>query len=163
MDGFYPYSYAALGYKDYTPPVPVSTSLDGIYIDGVSITYGHPHKHIWTYAVGLSEDYDYSRYKNRFNCPCAKFPGTTPPPYIGNDYYCKSRYHDTTSFHSNDPLWDGKKCPCENNCCNRLGMLWFLQQLPLKESASSNEVRIYSNEGFANEGVTIEQQQLYIQ
>ena len=166
MDGLYPYGHAAFGYTDYIPPVPVSTSLDGIYVDGVSITYGHPRKHIWTYAVGFSEDYDYSIQKNRFSCPCAKFPGTTPPPYIGNDYYCESGntgYHDTTTLHSNDPLWDGKKCPSENNCCNRLGMPWFFQQLPVKESASSIEVRICHDEVFANEGVGIEQLQLYIQ
>ena len=46
MDGFYPYGYAAFGYRDYTPEVTVSTSLDGVYVDGVSITYGNPRKHI---------------------------------------------------------------------------------------------------------------------
>ena len=162
----FPYCYAAFSYRDYTPAVTVSTSLDGVYVDGVSITYGHPRKHIWTYTVGLSEDYDYSRYKNRFNCPCAKFPGTTSPPYIGNDYYCESGntgVHDEIILHSNDPLWNGKKCPSENNCCNRPGMPWFFQQLPVKESVSSIEVRICNDEGFANEGVAIEQLQLYIQ
>ena len=164
MDGFYPYGHAAFGYEGYKPPVTVSTSLDGIYVDGVSITYGHPRKHIWTYVVGVSEDYDYKTY-NHFNCPCAKYPGTTPPPYIGNDYYCESgnagRWENT--LYSGDPLWDGNKCPHENNCCNWPGMPWFFQQLPVKESESSIEVRICNDEGFANEGVAIEQLQLYIQ
>ena len=163
MDAFYPYGYAELGYTSgYTPQIAVSKSLDGVYVDGVSITYGLPRKHIWTYAVGLSEDYNY----NHVNCPCAKYSGTPPPPYIGNDYYCESGntgHYDLTTLHSNDPLWDGDKCPSENNCCNRPGMPWFFQQLPVKESARSIEVRICSDQGFANEGVAIEQLQLYIQ
>ena len=164
MDAFYPYSYAALGsYSIYKPAVTVSTSLDGVYVDGVSITYGNPRKHIWTHAVGMSEDHEYPYY----NCPCAKHPGLNPPPYIGNDYYCESGnrgVHDGNNIlYSADPLWDGNNCPRENNCCNRPGMPWFFQQLPVKESAFSIEVRICNDEGFPNEGVVIEQLQLYIQ
>jgi len=88
MDAFYPYGYAEFGNTKYVPPVTVSKSLDGIYVDGVSITYGHPRKHIWTYAVGLSEDHDYHSRDNVYSCPCGKYSGTTPPSYIGNDYYC---------------------------------------------------------------------------
>jgi len=165
-NAFYPYSYAAYGMYSrsaYRPPIPVSTSLDGVYVDGVSVTYGNPRKHIWTYAVGLSEDYNY-RYGN---CPCAKHPGPKPPPYIGNDYYCESgntgRYDgEESTLYSHDPLWDGYDCPSDNNCCNRPGMSWFFQQLPVKESASSIEVRICSDESFANEAVAIDQLQLYI-
>jgi len=165
-DAFYPYGYAALGYRFYPPQIAVSKSLDGVYVDGISITYDHPRKHIWTYAVGLSEDYDFDAYDNRYNCPCAKYSGTPPPPYIGNDYYCESGntgYFDGSTLHSNDPLWDGYKCPSENNCCNRPGMPWFFQQLPVKENASSVEVRICRDEHFYNEAVAIEQLQLYIQ
>ena len=32
------------------------SSLNGQYVDGISITLGSPRKHVWTYAVGLSED-----------------------------------------------------------------------------------------------------------
>ncbi|XP_065903432.1 uncharacterized protein [Dysidea avara] len=162
MDAFHPYSSASG--KGYPSPVTVSTTLDGIYVDGVSITYGNPHKHIWTYAVGLSEDHNYGI----LNCPCAKYPGATPPPYIGNDYYCESgnsgRYEgEESTLYPGDPLWDGNNCPSENNCCNRPGMPWFFQQLPVKESASSIEVRICNDQVFGNEGVVIETLQLYIQ
>ena len=162
-DGFYPYGHAAFGYV-FTPPIPVTTSLDGNYVDGVSITYGNPRKHIWTYAVGTSQNYNYT-YSN---CPCAKHPGPSPPPYIGNDYYCESgnigKYDGEESrLYSGDPLWDGHSCPKENNCCNRPGMPWFFQQLPVKESASSIEVRICNDQEFSNEGVAIERLRLYIQ
>ncbi|XP_065901870.1 uncharacterized protein [Dysidea avara] len=165
MDAFYPYSYAAFGpYTNYRPTVTVSTSLDGVYVEGVSITYGNPRKHIWTYAVGLSEDYNYKYY----NCPCAKYPGPTPPPYIGNDYYCESGNtgvydRELHTLYSQDPLWDGYNCPSENNCCNRPGMPWFFRQLPVKESAPSIEVRICNDQGFNDESAAIEQLQLYIQ
>ena len=162
MDGFFPYGYAAFGYRDYIPAVTVSKSLDGVYVDGVSITYGNPRRHIWTYAIGVSEDYDYKTA----NCPCAKYNGTTPPPYIGNDYYCESgntgAYKKSPLF-SHDVLWDGKKCPSENNCCNRPGMPWFFQQLPVKENAPSIEVRICYDQEFGDESAAIEQLQLYVQ
>ena len=35
-----------------TPP---PSSLDDIYIDGVSVTHGHPRQHIWTFAAGVTE------------------------------------------------------------------------------------------------------------
>ena len=30
-------------------------SLDTRYVEGISITLGNPRKHVWTYAVGLSD------------------------------------------------------------------------------------------------------------
>ena len=30
-------------------------TIDQVYIDGVSVTYGTPRKHIWTFASGISE------------------------------------------------------------------------------------------------------------
>ena len=32
------------------------SSIDGNYVDGISITLGSPRKHVWTYAVGLSDE-----------------------------------------------------------------------------------------------------------
>jgi len=62
-------------------------SIDDIYLDGVSITIGKPHKHVWSYGVGLSQLHNTMLYK--INCPCAKFPGANPPVYVGDHYYCK--------------------------------------------------------------------------
>ena len=33
----------------------LTRSIDNSYVDGVSITYGNPRMHIWTYAVGNDE------------------------------------------------------------------------------------------------------------
>ena len=61
--------------------------INSYYVDGMSITYGSPRKHIWTYAVGLSDDHNYNGV---YNCPCAKYPGTAPPSFVGDHYYCES-------------------------------------------------------------------------
>ena len=57
------------------------------YVDGVSITYGNPRHHLWTYASGVSDDYNLG---GCCNCPCAKYPGPNPPAFVGLDYYCES-------------------------------------------------------------------------
>ena len=36
------------------------SSIDGPYVDGVSITRGSPRQHIWTFAIGLQENIPYS-------------------------------------------------------------------------------------------------------
>ena len=78
-------------------------SIDGNYVDGISITIGSPRKHVWTYTVGLTDDHNYQN----LNCPCATFPGPSPPAFVGNDYYCESGdvgTHDLTQFYLSDPL-----------------------------------------------------------
>ena len=49
-----------------------------------------------------------------FNCPCAKYPGTAPPDFVGLDYYCESgitgRWEDNNRTAIEDPLWDGDGC-----------------------------------------------------
>ena len=80
-------------------------SIDGIYVDGISITLGSPRKHVWTYAAGLSDNYDYPKW----NCPCATHPGPSPPAFVGNDYYCESGdvgTYDLAPYYLSDPLWD---------------------------------------------------------
>ena len=62
------------------------SSIDGNYVDGISITLGSPRKHVRTYAAGLSDNYDYKDY----NCPCATTPGRSPLVFVKNDYYCES-------------------------------------------------------------------------
>ena len=61
--------------------------LSGNYVDGVSITYGTPPTHIWTYAAGFQEN---TLEIPKSNCPCNTPPGTSPPPYVGSSYYCES-------------------------------------------------------------------------
>ena len=50
-------------------------SLDSQYLDGISITVGSPHKHVWSYATGYSKS-----VANRGNCSCAP-SGASPPDH----------------------------------------------------------------------------------
>ena len=90
-------------------------SIDGIHVDGISITLGSPHKHVWTHATGLSDNNDYKSY----NCSCATVPGPSPPAFVGNGYYCESGNVGTynyASYYLSDPLWDGNGCGKSNGC-----------------------------------------------
>ena len=65
-----------------------NVKIDGVYVDGVSITYGSPvTKHIWTYANGASLQFDMSPASL---CPCNNGSTAQVPPYVGNDYYCET-------------------------------------------------------------------------
>ena len=60
-------------------------TIDNPYVDGVSITHGaSPRKHIWTYSAGV-----YENETSPASCPCTG-SGTSPPPFVGSDYYCES-------------------------------------------------------------------------
>ena len=135
-------------------------TVDGKYGDVVSITLGSPRKHVWTYAVGLSDDYNYPNY----NCPCATVPGPSPPAFVGNDYYCESGdvgTYDTNSYYLSDPLWDGSGCTVGNGCCAQIGMPWFYRKLPVPV-VDDFEVRICKSEGHNDEDIAIEELELYV-
>ena len=119
-------------------PARSSRSLDGVYVDGISITSGNPHKHVWTYAVGLGNQHRFAHA----NCPCAIYPGPNPPAFVGNHYYYESGNKEMVNgVYINDPLWDGGGCKAEESCCYVAGMPWFLCQFPITINGDT-EVRI---------------------
>ena len=135
-------------------------SIDGNYVEGISITIGSPRKHVWTYAVGLSDDYNYSKV----NCPCATHPGPSPPAFVGNDYYCESGdigTFENTPYYLSDALWDGNGCTTGNGCCAQIGMPWFYRKLPVPVS-DNFEVRVCKNEAQAAEDVAIENLEIFV-
>ena len=138
-------------------------SLDGPYLDGVSITIGDPRKHVWSYAVGNTQIQDRSPFN--INCPCAKFPGADPPVFVGNNYYCESGSRRNTqldTFFGSDPVWDGAGCPAGDDCCSTLGAPWFYRHFTEPEEGAV-EVRICRDEVYSNEATLLDQVQLYIQ
>jgi len=140
------------------------SSIDAAYVDGISITLGNPRKHVWTYAVGLSDDLD--TYQGGIhNCPCAKYQGKAPPSFVGTNYYCESGNtgkYSLSQYYTEDPLWDGSGCLANNNCCANTDQPWFFRQMVTK-AQDDIEARICTNENFANEAVLVEQMQLYVQ
>ena len=138
-------------------------SINDHYVDGLSITLGNPCKHVWTYAVGFSDNYNYPDY----NCPCAAIPGPNPPAFVGNHYYCESgtAKHSSSSndYLTSDMLWDGYGCHhTGNNCCTNPDMPWFFQQFS-RSIHDYLEARICSRDGFNTGDTLVENIALYIQ
>ena len=136
-------------------------SINGPYVDGVSITLGNPRKHVWTYAIGISDEGELGT----LHCPCAANPGAQAHSFVGNHYYCESgaiRPPLQFSVYSNDPLWDGDGCVnANNNCCADPSMPWFLRDFPVAQQEDI-EVRLCQDEENGNEGVSVDQLQLYV-
>ena len=111
-----------------------SQSIKGTYVDGISIALATPRIHVWTYAVGYST----TVRSDIYNCPCSFYPGTGPPAFVGNDYYCDSgsigASHKDVYYMSN-PLWDGDDCYYSSvgrsGCCAISGLPWFYKRLTL--------------------------------
>ena len=157
----------ARGYQYYSTDAfqPSTNNINSYYVDGVSITYGIPRRHIWTYASGLSDDGNHGN--GVYNCPCAKYPGDAPPAFVGMDYYCESgitgRYQENKRLALEDPLWDGDGCGAGNNCCAQAGMPWFCRTLP-QEVSEDIEVRICADGSIDNdEEVYLEVLEIYVQ
>ena len=139
---------------------PGSPSVDGIYAEGISITLGSPRKHVWTYAVGLSDDYDYEGS----SCPCGTFAGHSPPAFVGNDYYCESGdvgERNEALYYLSDPLWDGNGCTIGNGCCAQIGMPWFYRKLPVPVD-DDFEVRICKSSAHSNEDIAVENIEIFV-
>ena len=137
-------------------------SINERYVDGISITLGNPRKHVWTYAMGLSDDGNFPQQ----NCPCAAIPGPDPPAFVGNHYFCESGatgHWNHNGYYWADPLWDGNGCHhARNNCCTNLDMPWFFRQF----SSSKNdyiEARICRLHPFAFIDTLVESIELYVQ
>ena len=133
--------------------------IDGYYADGLSVTYGSPRQHVWTYVVGL-----YDNFTNvDFNCPCAGGHQTSPP-FVGANYYCESGVIDTYSnsvYYLNDPLWDGSDC-FTSTCCDNPTQPWFYRELS-GTTTSDIEARICGWHAYWAGAILIDQLQLYVQ
>ena len=116
------------------------TTLDSAYVSGLSVTYGSPRNHIWTFAAGYSEDYN----SDCCNCPCAAlYPGPSAPQFVGNKYFCKTGVSSgipTRQWFLDDPLWDSQGCASGSTCCNRGGP-WFTTTLS-QEASADIEIRM---------------------
>ncbi len=149
-----------VGYPNGTPdafahninnPNHTEGSLDGHYVDGLSITYGFPppRTHIWTLAAGRNDGEEFS------DCPC-QGPNTAArsPEYVGQNYFCESGSWS-------DPLWDGEGCETDW-CCSFNDPPWFSVTLatPTQERI---EVRNCGSNTRRREDTLVEVMELYIQ
>ena len=134
------------------------TSIDGIYLDGVSMTHGNPRTHIWSFAVGLFTGEN--RHDN--NCPCEG--GRMQPGFVGGNFFCNSGDHDAGvegTFYDQDPLWSGRNCPNTTGCPFN-SPPWFSTKLS-RSTMDDIEVRICGDESSGNEDAPIQLLEIYVQ
>ena len=151
------------GYSQDTPdafanPAEVvrNVPLSGNYVDGVSITYGTPPTHLWTYAAGGTPE-SYTVY----HCPCNTQPGIQAPSFISSDFYCEAG-SSGPGWRTSDPLWDGMQCGSQEvPCCNHTGLPWFHKNTSTLTTDPIN-VRVCLDEGTSNENIGIERLELYV-
>lgn len=141
-------------------------NLNDVYADGVSITYGWPRMHIWTYSAGVTEG---THQFPRADCPCAVLSSSernAAPAFIGNNYYCESGNRITAQFdfaghlYDSDPIWDGRAC--EHQCCVGKSPPWFSVALS-SPTADDIEVRICGDQTVCDEDTPITLMELYVQ
>ena len=155
-----------IGYQKGSPDGIAESSListiDGAYVDGVSLTRGSPRQHIWTFIAALHENIFLSNGINE--CPCTSNSPINPPSFVGNDYFCESgnpTNWDYTTFHT-DPLWDGKQCGLvEKACCIVPGIPWFHKvfQQPTNDYI---ELRVCGNADIGNEDSPVGFYEIYV-
>ena len=132
-------------------------TIEGYYVDGISVTHGSPRKHIWTFTAGVSKDYNYPYY----NCPCAyPYPGLAAPPFVGENFFCESGNTGVweNQWYLDDPLWDSQGCASGSTCCDRGGP-WFTTTL-LEATSDDIEVRLCTS--YDSEDIGVEQLEIYI-
>ena len=150
-----------IGYQENSPDgFNTPRTINDAYIDGVSITYGQPRNHIWSYVAGMTER---SSIHTISNCPCSTVAGIGAQSFVGDNYYCESGNPTDTyrSFRIADKLWDGKQC--EGTCCtDPKSPPWFSVHLP-NLTTENIEVRICGDEASENEDTPIELLEIYVQ
>ena len=131
-----------------------TTDINGAFFDGISLMYGIPRKHIFTYTAGAADGNTFAD-----SCPC-NHGNTYPfPPYVGNSYYCESGNRGSGGIscilYSNDPLWDGQQCDgSETSCCTQPNMPWFIKTLN-ETTTEDIELRVCSQYNDCGTGTSV--------
>ena len=134
-----------------------SNNLNDIYMDGVSLTYGNPRTHIWSFTAGYHEV--------NVQCPCGGWNNLgRVPDVVGNHYYCESGTESVpsgTTLYTGDPLWDGEDCngnesPC---CAGQFTPPWFHRVL---STSTSDNIEMRTCFSGVNEDAPLELYEIYI-
>ena len=144
-----------------------SQTIDGYYVDGLSLTHGSPRTHIWTFASALfNGTSDSSDYAPSHRCPCDPGNTYTSPPFVGNDYFCESVATvdnwnvDQYRLYSDNALWDGQDLL--NSCYELNNPPWFNKTLPAP-TTDDIELRICANNDVSGTNIAVELVEIYIQ
>ena len=129
------------------------STIDNAYVDGISITFGYPRNHIWTFAA---------TQKGQHNCPCIMNRNTTAraPPFVDRDFFCEVGISNTEgTFITTNPLWDGQGCAGSSACCEFNNPPWFCKQLD-QPTTEDIEIRIMS---YVTSGHSLEEEDTPVQ
>ena len=135
--------------------------------DGLSLTWGNPREHIWTFAVAIN-DVQGQQYPE-YLCPCTRTgsSGIAIPPFVGSNYFCDTGNHVYSSinghFYGDDPLWDGAGCRGTDTCCTFNTPPWFMNQL---SGPTTDPLELRScgdQEANTDENVEIQLLEIYVQ
>ena len=132
-----------------------SNSINEPYLDGVSVTYGRPRKHIWSF---------FEMFYTWKCCGKRHLNNTQSLGFIGS--FCDTGNIDNSEWEGtlfvNSTLWDGVAgCPASVTCCHAHSGPWFQTSLPAP-TASDIEVRICSDQHTANEDTPLELVEIYV-
>ena len=147
----------AIGYQhasvDGMDAIRTNKTIDNPYVDGLSITYGSPRHHIWTYAAG---------HIHRCHCHPNSI-ASLPPSFVGQHHYCDGYPVDWAyeKWYPQYRMWDGEGCPAGNTCCNPPNLPWFHRTLNTT-TTEDLEVRWCRDEPASNEDIGVELLEIYI-
>ena len=141
-------------------------SIDSFYVDGVSVTYGSPRQHIWSFSTGLDEGI---RTSSTCFCVAGSSDAFSIPSFVGQNYFCETGltlWNNTGGrgvfWPDADPLWDGQGCgSASSTCCTFNSPPWFNAQLS-SPTTDDIEVRICGDEGIGEEDSPIQLMELYV-
>ena len=136
-------------------------TLNGYYVDGLSLTHGSPRKHIWTFASGAFSGS--GRQMERYRCPCDPGNSYGSPPFVGNDYFCDSvatyEQWGTQHFFWDNALWDG--IDLLNSCYGLNNPPWFFKTLT-DPSSDDIELRLCLLQPDFISNIGIERLEVYV-
>ena len=148
-----------IGYQYGSPDgAYASVIINGVYLDGISLTHGNPRAHIWSFISGHYESVSSNA------CPCGTVDSKPVPDFVGKHYYCEAAAVPEwqLKLYTDDPLWDGKGCgSIEGPCCSVPGIPWFHRTFSYTTS-DTIELRVCGNEGITNEDVPVSYYEIYV-
>ena len=148
------YPYITIdGIRHYGAPHTPGNEINEPYLDGVSVTYGTPRQHIWSFFCAHFE----------VRC-CNEEDWQVVESYniVGDNYFCDTGSLDANALAINYPVWDGNtQCDSDPNCCAPDSGPWFNTTLS-SPSTSDIEVRVCADERTGNEDALVELIDIYV-
>ena len=134
---------------------------EATFVDGLTISYSDPPKHIWSFAADRIEDPGF------IGCPCNS--GTSPlnqtlVDKIGDRYFCECATPDPDDEFVSRAIWTGGDCGVTvSECCNINSPPYFRVTLPSNTPTTEDiDATICTDQGRFNEMVLVERLELFV-